>query len=44
LEIGGLRTSLLQKGTKLDLSFTQFFDWVPVGDDNRGFDYGGSSM
>jgi porin len=38
---GGHRTKLLQNGTKLDLSFTQFFDWVPVGDDDRGFDYGG---
>jgi porin len=38
---GGRRSNLLQKGTKFDLAFTQFFDWVPVGDDDRGFDYGG---
>jgi porin len=30
-----------QKGTKIGASYTQFFDWVPVGDDDRGFDYGG---
>ena len=30
-----------EKGTKIDVSYTQFFDWVPVGDDDRGFDYGG---
>lgn len=38
---GGARTKLGQKGTKIDVSYTQFFDWVPVGDDDRGFDYGG---
>jgi porin len=38
---GGARTKLGQKGTKIDATYTQFFDWVPVGDDNRGFDYGG---
>jgi porin len=38
---GGERKKLLDKGTKIDASFTQFFDWVPVGDDDRGFDYGG---
>ena len=38
---GGARTKLGEKGTKIDASLTQFFDWVPVGDDNRGFDYGG---
>ena len=38
---GGARTKLGEKGTKIDASYTQFFDWVPVGDDNRGFDYGG---
>src|SRR5215510_9759597 len=38
---GGQRSKLLQKGTKIEASLTQFFDWVPVGDDNRGFDYGG---
>jgi porin len=30
-----------EAGTKIDASFTQFFDWVPVGDNDRGFDYGG---
>ena len=38
---GGARTKMGQKGTKIDVSYTQFFDWVPVGDDDRGFDYGG---
>jgi porin len=38
---GGARTRLLKHGTKIEPSFTQFFDWVPVGDDDRGFDYGG---
>jgi porin len=38
---GGARTKLGEKGTRIDASFTQFFDWVPVGDDERGFDYGG---
>ena len=38
---GGARTKMGEKGTKIDASFTQFFDWVPVGDDDRGFDYGG---
>ena len=38
---GGARTKMGQKGTKIDASLTQFFDWVPVGDDDRGFDYGG---
>ncbi len=38
---GGARTKLGAEGTKIDASFTQFFDWVPVGDDDRGFDYGG---
>ncbi len=38
---GGARDKMGQKGTKVDASFTQFFDWVPVGDDDRGFDYGG---
>ena len=38
---GGARERMGQKGTKIDASYTQFFDWVPVGDDNRGFDYGG---
>ena len=38
---GGARTKLRDKGTKINASFTQFFDWVPVGDDDRGYDYGG---
>jgi porin len=38
---GGNRTKLKDRGTTLDLSWTQFFDWVPVGDEDRGFDYGG---
>jgi hypothetical protein len=38
---GGARTKLEDKGTKIGASFTQFFDWVPVGDDDRGYDYGG---
>ena len=38
---GGARTKMGQKGTTIDASYTQFFDWVPVGDDDRGFDYGG---
>jgi porin len=38
---GGLRTKLREKGTTVEASFTQFFDWVPVGDDDRGYDYGG---
>src|SRR5262245_34724030 len=39
---GGLRSKLaLEAGTKLDISLTQFFHWVPEGDDDRGFDYGG---
>ena len=38
---GGARQKLGEKQTKIDVSYTQFFDWVPVGDDNRGFDYGG---
>ncbi len=38
---GGAREKLGQKQSKIDVSYTQFFDWVPVGDDNRGFDYGG---
>jgi porin len=38
---GGARTKLGEKQSKIDVSYTQFFDWVPVGDDNRGFDYGG---
>ena len=38
---GGARTRMGEKGTKIDASFTQFFDWVPDGDDDRGYDYGG---
>lgn len=38
---GGARTKWDDNGTKISASYTQFFDWVPVGDDNRGFDYGG---
>ena len=30
-----------RRGRKIDASYTQFFDWVPDGDDDRGFDYGG---
>jgi len=39
---GGAREKLKSEGgTTLDLSLTQFFHWVPEGDDDRGFDYGG---
>jgi porin len=39
---GGRRTKLESEGgTTLDISLTQFFHWVPEGDDDRGFDYGG---
>jgi porin len=39
---GGGRTKLESEGgTTLDISLTQFFHWVPEGDDDRGFDYGG---
>jgi porin len=38
---GGARTKMGEMGTKVDVSYTQFFDWSPVGDDDRGFDYGG---
>jgi porin len=39
---GGRRTKLESEGgTRLDISLTQFFHWVPEGDDDRGFDYGG---
>jgi porin len=38
---GGARTELGNRGVRLGAAFTQFFDWVPVGDDDRGFDYGG---
>jgi len=39
---GGGRTKLKSEGgTTLDISVTQFFHWVPEGDDDRGFDYGG---
>jgi porin len=39
---GGSRTKLGAKGTKIQASYTQFFDWVPDGDDDRGYDYGGN--
>ena len=38
---GGSRTRMGEKGTKIQASYTQFFDWVPDGDDDRGYDYGG---
>lgn len=38
---GGARTRMGENGTKIDASYTQFFDWVPDGDDDRGYDYGG---
>jgi porin len=39
---GGARTTLASEGgTTLEISLTQFFHWVPEGDDDRGFDYGG---
>jgi porin len=41
-EWGGRRAKLESEGgTRLDISLTQFFHWVPEGDDDRGFDYGG---
>jgi porin len=38
---GGARTELGNKGVRLGADFTQFFEWAPEGDDDRGFDYGG---
>ncbi len=38
---GGTRTELGNKGLALGADFTQFFEWAPEGDDDRGFDYGG---
>jgi porin len=38
---GGARERLLKNGTRIEASLTQFFDWAPEGDDDRGFDYGG---
>jgi porin len=38
---GGSRTEMETKGVTLRLDFTQFFEWAPEGDDDRGFDYGG---
>ena len=39
---GGARATLESKaGTTLEIGLTQFFHWVPEGDDDRGFDYGG---
>jgi porin len=39
---GGLRESLESKaGTTLEIGLTQFFDWAPEGDEERGYDYGG---
>jgi porin len=38
---GGAQRELGSRGVTLGAAFTQFFDWVPVGDDDRGFDYGG---
>jgi hypothetical protein len=38
---GGARERLLQRGTKLEPAFTQFFDWAPEEDDDRGYLYGG---
>jgi porin len=38
---GGTRTELGNRGVRLGLAFTQFFEWAPEGDDDRGFDYGG---
>lgn len=38
----GVRATLQSKaGTTFEASLTQFFDWAPEGDDDRGFDYGG---
>src|SRR5262245_3912365 len=39
---GGGREKLRSAaGTTLEIAFTQFFQWVPEGDDDRGYDYGG---
>ncbi|MGH9330562.1 MAG: carbohydrate porin [Vicinamibacterales bacterium] len=38
---GGARTEMGDKGVKVDVDFTQFFEWAPAGDNDRGFDYGG---
>jgi porin len=38
---GGSRRELGTRGVTLSLDFTQFFEWAPEGDDDRGFDYGG---
>jgi porin len=38
---GGARTEMGSRGVKMGADFTQFFEWAPVGDDDRGFDYGG---
>lgn len=38
---GGSRREMESRGVNLRLDFTQFFEWAPEGDDDRGFDYGG---
>jgi porin len=38
---GGTRTELGNRGIRIGVDFTQFFEWAPEGDDDRGFDYGG---
>jgi porin len=38
---GGSRREMGARGVNLTLDFTQFFEWAPEGDDDRGFDYGG---
>ena len=37
----GARENLRQQGTRIEPTFTQFFDWAPEGDDDRGYLYGG---
>jgi porin len=38
---GGTRTEMGNRGLRVGVDFTQFFEWAPEGDDDRGFDYGG---
>jgi porin len=38
---GGREWLRMKGGTTLEIGFTQFFHWVPEGEDERGYDYGG---
>jgi porin len=38
---GGLRTKMGERGLKIGVTWTQFFQWSPTSQDTRGWDYGG---